>query len=267
MQPMFVSLAACLALASPPQDEKPGRVGPNERKRHQLLAIHQAFVDSSAPFFGGQWIPRLQAQLERIPQDATPDLLWDVSRSLADWLLREGQVDECISVLNRLVQSFQSSGFEGGVPLPLLKQLAIAHLRRAEQSNCVCKQNGESCIFPLREAAQHTQREGAEEAARLLEKALEVNPGDMQSVWLLNLCHMALGSYPDGVPSLYRIPPERIESEFDIGKFEDIAPRLGMNRRTCAGGAIFWLGSGRPRCGWTCSGRWATTSSACLGCG
>jgi hypothetical protein len=49
---------------------------------------------------------------------------------------------------------------------------------------------------------------------------------------------MALGRYPHGVPSRYRIPPDVFESPVDVGPFPNVARALGVDSFDSAGGAI-----------------------------
>jgi hypothetical protein len=210
----------------------------NEVKRQQLAAIDEKLSQGFDPFYGKAWIPHFKSERSKLPSNASFDALWEVHIQLSSWMLREGQVAEAVEVLEALATAYRALGGRPDQGLGLIKQLAIANLRRAEQENCACEQGGDSCIFPFEPDSQHTQREGALRAAKLLVQGLEWNPRDLHSIWLLNLCHMALGSYPDEVPALYRIPPRNLESEFDIGRFDNIAPRVGLKRRACAGGAV-----------------------------
>src|SRR5262249_9028099 len=51
--------------------------------------------------------------------------------------------------------------------------------------------------------------------------------------------HMTLGEHPGGVDPKYRITLDRfVKSEFDIGRFRDVAHLAGVNRLNQAGGAI-----------------------------
>jgi len=212
--------------------------GPNEAKLRQLSAIDRQLRNGSDPFNSERLVPYLRGQRAKLPPNAPVETSVEFDVAIADGLLREGKVDDAIAVLDRATEALRSSPSIGVEVVQMVrKRLALAHLRRAEQANCVCARSGESCVFPLRGAARHSDREGATQAAKILEGVLRDDPSDLPAVWLLNLAHMALGSYPEGVPLLYRIPPERIESELDIGRFEDVAPQLGVNRRSCAGGA------------------------------
>ena len=49
---------------------------------------------------------------------------------------------------------------------------------------------------------------------------------------------MTLGKYPDGVPAQYLIPPSVFESKEKVGRFVDVAPAVGLNLVSMAGGII-----------------------------
>lgn len=210
----------------------------NEVKQKQLAAIDAKLSQGFDMFYGKAWVPHLKGERAKLAARAPFDAVWEVHTKLASWMLREGQVAEAIETLEVLATAYRTQGGSPDRGLYLIKQLAIANLRLAEQENCVCEQGGDTCIFPFQPDSQHTKRNGATRAAQLLVQGLEWNPRDLHSIWLLNLCHMALGTFPDGVPELYRIAPARLESEFDIGRFENIAPQIGLRRRACAGGAV-----------------------------
>ena len=57
-------------------------------------------------------------------------------------------------------------------------------------------------------------------------------------MWLLNVAHMTLGTYPEGVPSRFVVAKKALESEYDIGKFDEIAPYAGLYAVNTAGGSI-----------------------------
>jgi hypothetical protein len=49
---------------------------------------------------------------------------------------------------------------------------------------------------------------------------------------------MTLGEYPGKVPSKFRIDPSWFKNKINIQPFKDIAPQLGVNRKSMAGGII-----------------------------
>ena len=47
---------------------------------------------------------------------------------------------------------------------------------------------------------------------------LEKDPKDVESRWLLNLAHMTLGTWPDGVPERWRIGAKAFETALEERK-------------------------------------------------
>jgi tetratricopeptide (TPR) repeat protein len=127
--------------------------------------------------------------------------------------------------------------FAKGLPTLIFLQGVLA-LRRGEVENCVECPCQRSCIFPLQASAFHQKRTGSRLAVKYFSEYLEGAPDDIGVRWLLNVAYMTLGEYPDGVPAPRRLPLDPFRSEFDIGRFVDVAPALGLNRLHCAGGAI-----------------------------
>ena len=58
--------------------------------------------------------------------------------------------------------------------------------------------------------------------------------------WLLNVAYMTLGEYPDKVPAKYLIPLEPFRSKIDVGRFRNVAARVGLDAlgENYAGGCI-----------------------------
>ena len=127
------------------------------------------------------------------------------------------------------------------LPVRLRFQLGVSHLRVGETQNCCLRANPDSCILPIREGGIHTEPEGSRQAIRYFTQVLEESASDsmayLESRWLLNIAHMTLGSYPDGVPRPYLIPPKVFQSEETFPKFENIAADLGLDTFNLAGGA------------------------------
>ena len=121
-------------------------------------------------------------------------------------------------------------------------RLGVAYMRLGETQNCCLRHTPESCILPLRGGAIHTQQEGARKAidhfTEVLQNSTSDDPLHLASLWLLNIAYMTIGSYPDEIPKPYLIPPKAFESEEDIPRFENIAPRLGLDTFDMSGGAI-----------------------------
>jgi hypothetical protein len=115
----------------------------------------------------------------------------------------------------------------------------ITGIRCGENENCVMCQGESACIFPISKAAVHTDQRGSRAAVRYFSEYLDRFPDDLEVRWLLNLAHMTLGEYPQGVDPKCVIPLDNyLKSEFDIGRFHDIGHLVGVNRLNQAGGAI-----------------------------
>ncbi len=117
--------------------------------------------------------------------------------------------------------------------------LGMVALRRGEVENCVACCNEGSCLFPLAANAIHRQTSGSTEAMRRFMAYLEKRPEDMGVRWLLNVAAMTLGEYPDKVPSKYLIPLGPFQSRIDLGRFPNVAARIGLDPGgNMAGGSI-----------------------------
>ena len=116
--------------------------------------------------------------------------------------------------------------------------LALAYLRLGEQENCVAHHVESSCIFPLANSAIHSVRRGAEGAVRELTATLQRDPQNLLARWLLNIAYMQLGKWPQDVPPQWLASPSLFQSEYDIGRFPEIAGPTGLAVSGHAGGAI-----------------------------
>ena len=74
--------------------------------------------------------------------------------------------------------------------------------------------------------------------AQLLSRPSTTPENALSYRWLMNIGAMTLGQYPEGVPAQWLIPPRALESEFDIGRFSDVARSRGLVEFGAAGGLI-----------------------------
>lgn len=161
----------------------------------------------------------------------------------ADALLYAGRTVEAIEILedlweksNRSALRYELDAHEEEKIGPLL---AVAYMRLGEQQNCIHHHNASaSCIIPIDPEGYHQAPEGSRKAIALYEKFLSQDYHDYSSRWLINIAHMTLGEYPEGVPEKWLIPESVFESEYPLKKFEDIAPKLGLNVNDLSGGSI-----------------------------
>lgn len=114
----------------------------------------------------------------------------------------------------------------------------VAGLRRGEVENCLeCRGEG-ACIFPIPATAVHTKPTGSRQAIQHFTEYLEQFPSDLGIRWLLNVAYMTLGEYPVKVPRANLISFDHFGKELDIGRFKDVAHRVGLARTNEAGGAV-----------------------------
>ncbi|MGH9630613.1 MAG: FG-GAP repeat domain-containing protein, partial [Bryobacteraceae bacterium] len=159
---------------------------------------------------------------------------------LAEELLLAGETAESIAELDRIRTFAEARGMQ--LTAAFRRQLrdlnTLAFLRLGEQENCVLHQGIESCLMPIRNSGVHQRRRGSMEAIKGLREALEEAPDDLLARWLLNIAYMTLGEHPRKVPTRWLIPLESFESEYDIGRFTDVASDLGVNVLGLAGGSV-----------------------------
>ncbi len=115
----------------------------------------------------------------------------------------------------------------------------LSALRAGENDNCVMCRGQSACIFPIAPAAIHTNPAGSRGAIGFFTEYLDKFPDDLEVKWLLNLAHATLGEHPAGVAARHRLAFDPFtRSEFDVGRFEDVSHRVGLQRLNQSGGAI-----------------------------
>ncbi|HEV3261648.1 MAG TPA: CRTAC1 family protein [Gemmataceae bacterium] len=197
-----------------------------------LEDIRDCFHDA-----GSRGIRRLEDDMARgvWPQEVYPHNLM----RLAQLCLYQGQYTKAARVLKKLRDILEEDPVRRRAEIDMVITLqGITGLRRGETENCVECGVVSSCIFPIEPAAVHGKPQGSRQAIKYFTELLDRYPDDVGIQWLLNIAYMTLGEYPKAVPPRYLIPLDKFQSEFDIGRFADVAPKLGLNRLNLAGGAI-----------------------------
>ncbi|MEJ7709973.1 MAG: hypothetical protein WKF84_08955 [Pyrinomonadaceae bacterium] len=87
-----------------------------------------------------------------------------------------------------------------------LQALGVAYLRRGELENCTLNHNAEMCILPLSVHAQHKLPSSSQKAVEYFKRYLQLNPGNREVRWLMNVAYMTFGKHPIDVPKEYLIP-------------------------------------------------------------
>ncbi|MBK9271001.1 MAG: CRTAC1 family protein [Saprospiraceae bacterium] len=155
----------------------------------------------------------------------------------ADALLKKGLNNLAIESLNFIIQQIKDP-YKPEYQV-IGQMYALAHLRLAEQQNCLNNHSNESCILPIMGEGIHKDQSANKIAIESFLKLLEQNPTDYASRWLLNIAYMTIGEYPDNVPKKWLVPGlDQNLSKTPLKAFENVAPELGLNRRNMAGGVI-----------------------------
>ena len=214
-----------------PHGEGARRMGERLRK---IFDDNDWRADPAKPF---ERIPYYQALLTQ-KLSLAQDLI--VRMELGNEQLRAGFSARAIDTLEDLVKRIEPelAHIPIGIQARVHEELALAYLRLAEQENCVGMHNADSCIFPLHGGGLHKKTRGAEGAIREYTRALELNPTNYTSAWLMNIAYQALGRWPQDVPKQYLADPDWFKSEYDIGFFPEMAAVAGIYANEHAGGSI-----------------------------
>jgi len=216
----------------------PGIV-PAADARAEFDAICHRLADSDEIYHGRKPLLDAQKQLESGVSGA--DRV-EIEITLGRELLKQGRALEAVELLTKARETAQGLiGTHAFLWAKATDNLALAHLRAAEDQNCVLRHTAASCIFPIAEEGVHLRPEHARRAGDLLIELigkLNVSPRSMQAAWLLNISRMVAGDYPDGVPKDYRLPPSAFESDPSFPAWRDRAIALGVGAVDLAGGAV-----------------------------
>jgi tetratricopeptide (TPR) repeat protein len=148
----------------------------------------------------------------------------------------QGEMDSAIAQIEAALRTASA-----GAPklLPEVEEmLGVAYLHRAGAVNDVYRHPGERCLFPIRPEFAYTKVADSQKAIQHFLASLKLRPGDLETRWLLNVSYMTLGKYPAGVPKDHLLAPSHFASAEDIGRFIDVAPRVGLGEVTSEVGGL-----------------------------
>ncbi len=233
--PIHVAAQAASSLAK----GAPARPQPESNRRMAALLekIRLAADPLRNPYRNHEQVALLRAQEAQAAQ------LGDVFRvrlRLAWQLLDAGQPGEALKMHDVIQQMMEAQNVprEERREADWLTFKATCELRIGEDENCCARHNADSCLFPIRGQGVHTLPRGSRMAIETLTGLLDKYPGDLRARWMLNIAYMTLGEYPDKVPKAWLIEPGLFASEYDIGRFADVAPELGLDVYDLAGGVV-----------------------------
>ena len=212
-------------------------------------------VDRKNPYLGGSVVRDYRRQLEELDQrPAAPDLpawwndlnRWKILLELGIAEVRLGEEEAGIKHLKdayALLPGLRNRIQQADADQTIF-ELGVAYMRMGETQNCTVQHGAERCILPLRGDGIHSLPEGSTRAIRYFTEVLESGSPEKNhgyyfpSLWLLNIAHMTLDQYPDGVPAPYRIPESAFQTGLSFPRFRNVSQKLGLDSFSLAGGAI-----------------------------
>ena len=208
-----------------------------QRMIRRLAAIAENTPPMSNAFMNQERLAYLRNR--PIPADAGPQHKVRAELELANELLRAGFPKEAAEHFNAAIEliAHDPTQHPAGLLARVRSMLAVSYLRIGEQENCLDQHASQACLLPIQEAGAHRLQSGSRAALGVYAAILRDSPDDLMSRWLYNVAAMTVGEYPQGVPAEWLIPAEVFESDYDIGRFPDVAPQVGLAALSLAGGS------------------------------
>ncbi|MCB1229654.1 MAG: CRTAC1 family protein [Verrucomicrobiae bacterium] len=209
-------------------------------------------TDATNFYIGDSEARQLRAGVASFNDRTPPETAFDGHMRLGLAELNLGNEAEAIAHLETARDLHARTQLPSEALAQCLYFMAVSWLRIAETRNC-CRQPGaESCLFPLRGDGIHTDMEGSRNSIAILEKLLARDDLDEKmradAAWLLNLAHMTLGSWPEGVDERWRIHlPDGEKGAPVFPEFPNVAAKRGLGTFGLAGGVVAddFTGDGR----------------------
>ena len=154
----------------------------------------------------------------------------------ANAFLQLGKEQKAIGIYEDLLKKVDAGNLDE--KQSILKDMANAYFRWGERTNCIHNHNAESCIYPISDGGVHHDKTGSQNAIEIYKTILANDPGDLESMWLLNIACMTTGGYPEQVPRQYLLKIQNDDSMHLVRPFRDIAANVGLNYKCIAGGCI-----------------------------
>ena len=241
---LSVSLAGCrmqTPKSSPDMATSGGqaaRIDSNQAMGEMLQSLAASINPGDLPFLVNAERARLIH--EQMSKTEDPGLYLNLQMHYCIELLNAGETEKAIKEFDNLeerTKRFDPALWNKGKH-SVRNWQALAYLRIGEQQNCCAANTSEACLLPIRGTGVHKLKSGSTRAMQIYEEILNEFPDDLQSRWLLNIAAMTIGVYPDGVPAKWRISPEVFRSEYDLKRFPNVAPQLGLNLLGRSGGCV-----------------------------
>ena len=237
-----------------PAADRPEVPASNRAMAARLAQLADSADPATNSYLNRARAARLRAQLDAVRGDGKPHLALHVQ--LAWELLGAGETEPALAELETsraLVAGGAGRTASKDPEREIMRLQAIAWMRLGEQRNCLARHGPEACLAPLAGGGLHTDREGSERARALLLDLLARDPDDGEIAWLLNICAMTLGEWPEGVPERWRVPESAFASPVPFPRFPNVAGAAGTDVEGLAGGVCLEDFDGDGRMDMLCS--------------
>jgi FG-GAP-like repeat/ASPIC and UnbV len=213
-------------------------VDPSTSEMAVLLRERSAAVDPiRTPFLVND--RRVKLMAERLQEPLTETETLRTRYYYAVELMSSGRLQEALDEADRVEAEAGTLGlWSATMRQNVLFTRAMTLLRLGEEQNCHQSNTRDSCLLPIRGEGVHQKREGSSRAIEVLSEILADDPGNLRARWLLNVAHMTLGTYPEGLPPRLLIPPAVFTSQHPLPRFQNVARETGLDIYGLAGGAI-----------------------------
>ena len=204
------------------------------------LAEIAEWAKSGHKYHGDKGAKEFWAQLEAKGDQAD----WKLRLDAALAHMRLGNIAESIKILKKASDEMRAGRLPGNLDAAssIVFYLGMGYMRQAETENCCARATPESCILPLKGGAIHTRKEGATNAIPCFELVIANRPANdywhLSARWLLNIAHMTLGTWPEGVPEARRMPIEALQSKVPMPHFDNVAEKAGLDMFELLGGLV-----------------------------
>lgn len=225
------SFAGCSKSGQEPASQTAATEG-KQNMKDILAQIHKK-LDSPQNGYASETKLAYCDSLYALAKDPATQL--DLMTKRAHFLLELGREKESVETYEQLIKQV---GNDTASRKKILPMLGLAYMRLAERTNCITGHNADACIMPIQGNGIHQDKAPARKAVEVFETALNEDPNDMDSRWLLNIAYMTLGEYPKGVPKAWLIPGLDAKGATQVKSFTDIASDLNISTNNRAGGVI-----------------------------
>lgn len=228
--PLWIAFVACQAAA---------QTMPAQAEGSRLMAIYLERIARDADPVVNVYMNRARAAgiSTLLQKKLKPAQQMQLRVKIATELLQGGQTRQAIEQLQLVLAAIENRQVPVGESYKWMLRdlLALAQLRVGGEASGVPPH---SWVFPMEHGSKTSLPAGPRAAIEYYTANLQGEPDDLATRWLLNICYMTLGEYPDEVPEALLISPTVFASDYDIGFFADVAAAAGVDAVGHAGGSV-----------------------------